>query len=241
MLVDLRRIPELSAINIGPSSIFVGAMARTERLLDAQIGAGCPVLAGAAHNIAHPQIRSRGTVGGSISNADPAAELPAVAILTGARMHVTGPSGTRVVSAEEYFVGLFTTACEWNEILVGVEFPVPVARPGWGFREYARRPGDFAVAGAGVLVTLYEQMFASARIVSFGVGATAKRMVGTESECVGKPVDDQHRAVARRVFEAELKPDESAFASADYKRHVAGAMFEFALNDALHRARAGSP
>lgn len=239
MLVDLRLIPELAVIDINPSRIFIGAMARTARLLDPEIGAALGVLAGAARNIAHPQIRNRGTVGGSISNSDPAAELPAVSLLTGARMHVAGPTGTRIVDAGDYFVGLFATACEWNEILVGIEFPLPPAGTGWGFREYARRPGDFAVAGVGVLATMRDQSVASITVVSFGVGATARRMTGTESECVGRTADKARVAAARKIFEAELDPDESAFASATYKRHVAGVLFEHALTDAVRSARPG--
>lgn len=240
MLVDLRRIAELSAVDIGPSRLFVGAMTRMARLLEPDIAAACPALAGAVRNVAHPQIRSRGTIGGSISNADPAAELPAVAILTGASMHLAGPDGSRTVDARDYFHGLFATACEWNEILVGVTFPVFPAGLGWGFREYARRPGDFAVAGVGILAMLQGQSFSSISVVSFGVGASATLMSATERACLGKSADQQTLKAARHVFDAELDAEGSAFASADFKRRVAGVLFEQALNEAVLNARRSS-
>ena len=233
MLVDLCRIGELSGISISASEVSVGATTRTARLLDKAIEESFPVLTAAARLVAHPQIRNRGTVGGSIANADPAAELPAVAVLTGARIRLAGPSGERAVLAEEFFKGTFTTACEWNEIVVGINFPRPRSHIGWGFREFARRPGDFAVAGAGVLLSLTDSQLSTATIVVFGVGPLPMRVPSAEQALLRRPLSESIVREARTAFEADINVDGDAFGSAQYKRRIAGVVFERAVEDAL--------
>jgi aerobic carbon-monoxide dehydrogenase medium subunit len=220
VLVDLRRIPDLSGIEITPSHVRVGAMARTARLLDPDIEAVCPVVTAAARLVAHPQIRNRGTVGGSIANADPAAELPAVALLTGASIRIAGPRGARSIAAERFFKDVYTTDCEFDEIVVGVDFPTMGLGTGFGFREFARRPGDFAVAGVGALIRTEGGVVSSASIVCFGLGPVPVRVTGAEDALRGKPLSRQSIAEAVHAVEG-IEAEDAVAASASFKRRVA--------------------
>ncbi len=207
MLVDLGRIPELVGVTIDDDAVTVAAMTPVARLLKPDVADALPLLAAAARLVGHPQIRSRGTVGGSIAHADPAAELPAAALLLGASIELTSPRGVRSIAAEDFFLGVFETACEWDELVSAVRFPRTGAR--WGFREFARRPGDFALAGIGVTVN------GDTRVVAFGLAPTP----------VLVPAD-------REGLRAALDPSDTLHGSGEYRRHLAGVLFERALEDA---------
>ena len=224
VLVDLGRIPEL----VGVDGEVVAAMTPTARLLAAQ-----PVLAAAARLVGHPQIRSRGTVGGSIAHADPAAELPAVAVLTGATVELTSLRGRRSVAAEDFFLGLFETVCEWDELVTAVRFPGLPETARWGFREFARRPGDFALAGIGTTVELDGNTIAAVRVVAFGVTPTPLRMRAAEESLAGREPTGSVLAEARTALTEALDPADTPHGSGSYRRHVAGVLFERALADAL--------
>jgi carbon-monoxide dehydrogenase medium subunit len=238
VLVDLARIPGLTGIAIAPASIAIGAMTPTARLLDADMRAAAPLLAAAARLVGHPQIRSRGTVGGSVAHADPAAELPAAAVLTGATVRLASPSGHREVAAGDFFHDLFTTACEWDELVIGVTVPRLPAAAGWGFREFARRPGDFALAGAGVVLTLADEAVASVTIVAFGVGPVPIRVPAAEAALLGRTPTAGAVAEARAALAAAIAPGDSVHGSPAYRRRVAGVLLERAIGDALRRAGA---
>jgi carbon-monoxide dehydrogenase medium subunit len=239
VLVDLTRIDGMSSIEITRDTVQVGATTRTARLLDSAVANALPLLSTAARLVAHPQIRSRGTVGGSIANADPAAELPAVALLTGASIRIEGPDGVRAVPAADFFKGMFTTACGFDEIVVGIDFPRPPKGAGWGFREFARRPGDFALAGVGALLLLERDMIAKATIVVFGVGGRPVRALAAERSLVG--ADRSAIPNARAALETDLDPDDTMFGSAAYKRHISGELFERVVADAIAGASGLEP
>src|SRR4051812_28625800 len=156
LLVDLNRLADLSYVRRSAAGgLALGAMTRQRRLeRDPLVAELAPLLAEAVPFIAHPQIRNRGTLGGSLSHADPAAELPAVAVALGARLRLARAGGERWVEARDFFAGLFATALEPDEILVEVEIPPPPARTGWAFLEVARRHGDYAQAGVAARVSL---------------------------------------------------------------------------------------
>lgn len=198
--------------------------------------AACPVLSAAARLVAHPQIRNRGTVGGSIANADPAAELPAVALLTGASIRLAGPSRERTVTASSFFKGMFTTACAFDEIVAGVDFPLTRREAGWGFIEFARRPGDFALAGVGALLELQDGVVCSSVVVVFGVGPTAVRSASAEKALLGNSPSAKTLSAARRALEEEILSDDTVLGSGAYRRRIAGALFERVIADAVSRA-----
>lgn len=234
-LVDLGRITSLRELAIGPSSVEVGAMVRTARLLAPEVVAASPVLAAAAKMVGHPQIRSRGTVGGSIAHADPAAELPAVALLLGATIQLEGPNGRRDVDAEAFFRGVFWTACEADELVVRIVFPRFDRGTGWGFEEFSRRPGDFALAGVGVVLTLGDGAIVFARVVAFG-SSTPVRAERTEVVLLGRTVDAESIAAAREAIADEVEASDSLHGSAEYRRYLTGVLLERAVKAAVSRA-----
>jgi carbon-monoxide dehydrogenase medium subunit len=156
MLIDLNRVQELAYIQQdGHNALQIGAMTRERQLeFDPTIPARAPLLAEAMPHVAHPQIRNRGTLGGSLVNADPAAELPVIMVALGARLKVRSTDGERWVAARDFFLGMFSTDLAPEEILVEVELPPTPPRTGWSFLEVAPRAGDYALMGVAVLVTL---------------------------------------------------------------------------------------
>src|ERR1700752_79880 len=156
-LIDLNQVMELNYSREDGQVLRIGSMTRERHLeFDLQIPKLFPLLAEAAPHIAHPQIRNRGTIGGSIVNADPAAELPVLILALNARLKAKNKSGERWISAPDFFVGMFTTALESDEILVEIELPFSSPRTGWSFMEVAPRAGDYAMMGVAALVTLDE-------------------------------------------------------------------------------------
>src|SRR5262245_63511766 len=149
LLVDLRKLPELKEIRIAADGVRLGAMVRWRDIEDdARLATAHPLLKAAIEHVAHYQIRNRGTVGGSIAHADPAAEMPGIAVTCDADILVTGKSGSRVIPAADFFLGALTTALEPDEIITEIRMPAWPARRRFGFKEFARRRGDFAMAGA---------------------------------------------------------------------------------------------
>src|SRR5262245_39986814 len=149
LLVDLRKLPELREIRISSDGVRLGAMVRWRDIEDdARLATAHPLLKAAIEHVAHYQIRNRGTVGGSIAHADPAAEMPGIAVACDAEIAVTGKSGSRVIPASDFFLAALTTALEPDEIITEIRLPAWPARRRFGFKEFARRRGDFAMAGA---------------------------------------------------------------------------------------------
>jgi carbon-monoxide dehydrogenase medium subunit len=231
VLIDLNRIGELSGVRVGDSSIGFGAMVR-ERTAERSpaVRQGLPLLARALPLIGHEAIRSRGTIGGSMSHADPAGELPAVAVASGAEMLLRAArSPERVVAAEEFFVGHFTTALEADELLVEVRFPRPAEGTGAAFEEMARRHGDFAIVGVAAVLHVSSGSIDHARVVLTGVGATPVRVAGAEPVLVGaSPGEDLFDEAAGAAIQ-DLDPPSDLHGSAAYRRHVAGILIRRAL------------
>src|SRR5690349_2413268 len=172
VLIDLNRVGELQYIRDDTATLQIGAMTRERELeFDPAISRKLPLLAEAMPHVAHPQIRNRGTLGGSLANADPAAELPVIMLAFGARLKARNVGSERWVDAQKFFSGMFTTDLAPDEMLVEIELPTSPARTGWSFLEVAPRAGDYALMGVAVLVTLAEnEMCEHARLVYLDAG-----------------------------------------------------------------------
>jgi carbon-monoxide dehydrogenase medium subunit len=239
VLIDLGRVAGLDYIREEGPAIALGAMT-TKRSVERSelVRARQPLLHAATVLIAHPQIRSRGTVGGSMAQADPAAEYPAVALALDAELRAVGPGGERTIRAEDFFVTYLTTALEPAEVLTELRVPMLPQRSGWAVREVARRHGDFAMAGVAMTLSLDGRgRCADARIVLFGVGPTPQRARGAEQVVVGEPPGESAFAEAgRRCSEDLEEPLSDVHASAEYRRHLARVLVRRGLAEAAGRA-----
>jgi carbon-monoxide dehydrogenase medium subunit len=240
-LVDLNRIPGMSGIRADDGRIVIGAMTRQRDVERSEtVARSQPLLHEAVTLIAHPQIRNRGTVGGSLAHADPAAELPAAALALDAEFVATGPNGSRRIPAGEFFVTFLTTALEPNEVLTEISFPK--AQPGTGssVKEVARRHGDFALAGAAVTLTLDGDRCSDARIALFGVGYAPVRATDAEELLRGETATESALdAAAGKASDVVEEPIGDIHASSDFRRHLAKVMTRRALTEAVARARNG--
>ncbi|HEX7243036.1 MAG TPA: xanthine dehydrogenase family protein subunit M [Longimicrobiaceae bacterium] len=239
VLVDLNRVEELDYLREEPGLLRVGAMTRQRAAERSDaVARGAPLLAGTLPWVAHPQIRNRGTVGGSVAHADPAAEIPTVMLALDARFLLRGPGGERTVRAEEFFTGLFGTSLEPDEILVEVEIPAPGPGSGWAFDEVSRRHGDYALAGAAAVVTLDGAgRCTDARVVLLSVGGGPVLAAGAAAALVGEaPSEDAVRAAADAVGR-EIDPPADIHASAAYRRRLAEVLVRRVLPRAFERAR----
>jgi CO/xanthine dehydrogenase FAD-binding subunit len=242
VLIDLERVAGLAELGDGDGVLRMGAMTRQRACeRSAAVARGAPLLVETLPFIAHPQIRNRGTVGGSIAHADPAAEIPAVMLALDARFHLRGPGGARVVSAGEFFTGLFGTALEPDELLMDVEIPAPVPGSGWAFGEVSRRHGDYALAGVAAVVTLDAAGRCSgARVALLSVG-DGPVLAGVEAALVGaEPTEEAVRAAADAVGR-EIDPPADIHASAAYRRQLAEVLVRRVLPRAFERARGAAP
>jgi carbon-monoxide dehydrogenase medium subunit len=240
VLVDLNGIEELDYVLAGESgSLRVGAMTR-QRTLERHplVAASAPLLAEAVPWIAHPQIRNRGTVGGSLVHADPAAELPVIAVALDATLKIRGASGERTVAAGEFFVGLMTTDLGPEEMLVEIEIPALAPRSGWAFAEIARRKGDYAQAGVATVVTLDETGdVASARLVYLTAGETPITARRAADVLVRNGLTEESIAEAAAVAaHEEIEPTDDIHATAEFKIHLAEVVTRRALAVARRRA-----
>ena len=242
-LVGLDRVAGLDHIRDENDMHLIGAMTRQRAVERSNLVVNSqPLLHEAVKLIAHPQIRNRGTIGGSLAHADPAAELPATAVALDAAFKVTGPDGSRTIAACDFFVTFLTTALQPDEVLTEVSFPKMPPRTGWCVQEIARRHGDFALAGAAVTVTLHSGgRCADARIALFGVAPTPLRARAAEGTLRGEALSDAglEQASARASSEIQ-EPLSDIHASTQFRRHLAKVMTSRALAVAVERAqRAG--
>lgn len=238
ILIDLNRVAELSYIRGDGDVIRVGSMTRERQLeFDSSIAKRVPLLTEATPFIAHPQIRNRGTIGGSIVNADPAAELPVLMLALSARLKARNASGERWIDAQDFFAGMFTTALEPDEILVEIELPFSPANTGWSFMEVAPRTGDYALMGVAVLVTLNENgKCEKAKLVYLNAGdgpVDAKEAAGLLE---GKTLDDKVvESAAALASEKEINPFGNVHTSPEFQRHLANVLTKKALRQAIQR------
>ncbi|OLC13817.1 MAG: hypothetical protein AUH29_11835 [Candidatus Rokubacteria bacterium 13_1_40CM_69_27] len=241
-LVDINALPGLATISPTPDGgLVIGALVRhTDLLASPLVRERTPLLAAAAAHVGHRAIRNRGTVGGSLAHADPAAELPAAAVALDATLTIVGPAARRTIPARDFFVGPLVTALEPREMLTEIEIPGPVQR-GWGFAEMARRAGDFAIAGVAGIVTPAAPgrgRSSTARLVAFGAGDTPLRLPGAAALLAGQPIDRALARAAGDVAARECTPRDDVHATADYRRHLVGVLTEQVVLDCA--ARLGS-
>jgi carbon-monoxide dehydrogenase medium subunit len=240
LLVDLRSLPGLDHIETGPQGVTLGAKVRWRDILaEPRLRADHPLLVAAVEHVAHYQIRNRGTVGGSLALADPAAELPGIAVTCGAEIAIYGPSGARSVKAEEFFVGALTTTLAHDELIVALKLPAWPATRRWAFEEFARRRGDFALAA---IAAWYDEG-AGARAVDTHIGVIGAsdrphRLAAAEVQVDGHLVDDTVIAAAARAAAPEVRPSDDTHASAAYRRALVTHLIERSLKQASLRDRA---
>jgi carbon-monoxide dehydrogenase medium subunit len=233
-VIDLNRVAELFYLEEQDGWLRLGAMTRQRELEKSELVAErWPLLANATRFIGHSQIRNRGTVGGSLAHADPAAELPAVITALDAQLVIRGPEGERTVGPDEFFVTYLTTCLEPNEVLVEAKVPAlpPGSRP--AFQEVSRRHGDFALAGAAGIVALDDNGICQhVRIALFGVGPSPYRAREAEDLLKGeRPTEALLREVGLKAAE-QLEPDSDIHASAEYRKEVGAVMVRRALMEA---------
>jgi aerobic carbon-monoxide dehydrogenase medium subunit len=237
-LVDVGRIAELRGIERRGDALWVGG-GTTQALVgaSADVASTVPLLTKATPFIGHFQIRNRGTLGGSIAHADPAAEYPAVAVALDADMEVASSKGRRTIAAGDFFDGFWTSTMEPDEILVGVSFPIWSERSGFAVEEFARRHGDFAIAGAAVGVELDGHRVRRCAIGLIGLGSTPVRAETAEAEVAGRPVVDVEADVVGRLAMVGLEsvPDE-LHGSAEFRTRVGAAMVARAWRTATAEA-----
>jgi len=237
-LVDINGIAGLDFIaETAEGGLRIGALVRHHRLMTAAaVRARFPVLAEAMRHVAHLAIRNRGTIGGSLSHADPAAELPMMTVLLDATLRVAGPNGMREVAAADFFTGALATVLAKDELLTEVVLP-PLARAGWAFHEFAQRAGDYALAAVGVTLTTIDGRAADVRLAVTGVGEKPLRMAAAEAALNGHPLDAERIATAVATVRAAVTPSDDLHGSAGYRRHLVGGLVGRALQDAGRRAR----
>lgn len=237
-VIDLGRVQSLTEVRLTPQLLSIGAMvtyARAER--SPEVAEAAPMITRAIPNIAHQAIRARGTVGGSVSHGDPAAELTAVAVALDATMIIVGPRGTREVPARDFFIANLVTSLEVDEVLTEVRLPPCGDDTGAAFEEVARRQGDFALVGAGAQIQIDEEgAVADARICLTGVSSKPYRASQAENLLVGHPLTPDRLESAAHVVRANISPHSDLHATADYRRDVAGTLVSRAVEMAAARA-----
>jgi carbon-monoxide dehydrogenase medium subunit len=240
VLIDLNRIPNLGYIMPSASGgLRIGAMTRQRQVeLSALIAERAPLLAAAMPLIAHVQIRNRGTIGGSLAHADPAAELPAVVSALAGTLVVHGPNGERRLDVSDFYVGLFTTDLGPDEMLTEIELPPLPQRSGFSVLEITRRHGDYALSGVAVQVEMDDTARCrAARIVYFSVGEGPVMATSAAAMLVGeRPTSTLIETVAQQAATVDLDPPSDIHASARYRRHLAQVLGRRALVEAFGRA-----
>src|SRR5215831_2666630 len=234
LLVDLRKLSDLRRTTIDNSGVRLGAMVRWRDIEDdGRLNAGHPLLKAAVSHVAHYQIRNRGTVGGSIAHADPAAEMPGIAVTCDAEIAVVGAAGSRVIRADDFFIVPLVTALAADEVITEIRLPAWPPQRHWGFREFSRRRGDFAMAAAAVFYDLNDAGRAcNAHIGAIGVGDRPMRLAPAEAEVNGKVVDVAISERAGAAASAAVNPQGDIHASGAYRKSLIGTMVERALQSA---------
>lgn len=233
VFVDINGIDGLAGIEeTAGGGLRIGALTRHYAVeTSVAVRERFPVLHEAMKHVAHLAIRNRGTIGGSLSHADPAAELPVMSVLLDATIVTASPSGGRQIPAQDFFVAPLTTVLEPDEMVIAVELPGLPDRAGWGFEEFAQRRGDFAVAGAAAIVLRDGDTVTGARIALMGVHDVPLRAAAAEQALMAKGVD-----AAATAAQQAAEPMNDLHGSADYRRHLVGVLTRRALNAAIGRA-----
>jgi CO/xanthine dehydrogenase FAD-binding subunit len=241
ILVDINEIEELAGIRPSAAATRVGPLTRYRTLQrDTTFAQLFPLIGEALPHIAHPQIRNRGTIGGNLSHADPASELPAIAVALRARFRVQAAGQERWVEASDFFTGALTTDLQPDEMLAEIELPLPKPRTGSCFMEISRRRGDFAIAGVAAMVTLGDRRECTdVRLAFCGVGETPIDAGSAADSLIGHRLTEAATRDIAASVQAMIDPAGSVHATADYQRHIAGVLTERALQTACQRVRDG--
>jgi CO/xanthine dehydrogenase FAD-binding subunit len=241
ILIDLNPVSELAHIRPGDDgSLRIGTMTRQRQVeRDPLVTERAPLIHETMPYIAHPQIRNRGTFGGSLAHADPAAELPAVTTALNAKFRARSQRGERWIPANEFFVSLFATALEPEELLVEVALPPLPPRSGWAFTEMARRHGDYALVGVAAVVTLDERdRCQAAKLVFLSVGDGPVEAPQAVQLLIGQtPALEAIRAASETAAQVDIAPNSDIHASAEFRRHLARVLAQRVLTQAVERAK----
>jgi carbon-monoxide dehydrogenase medium subunit len=235
-LVDLNDLADLDFIRETDGAIEIGAMARHRAIERSELLTRlCPILPAMARTIGHDAIRERGTLGGSLALADPAAQWPLLAVLLEAGIHLASKTGRRSVAAGEFFAGVFATTAEPGELVVAASFPKLALNEGWGYRSFTRRHGDFAVVAAAAIVSLDAVgQIGALRLALSGVGDRPARLDGLSDRFRGREID---AAELGRVVATVVTPSDDSIASSAFRRDLAEVLSAEAVTDAVERAR----
>jgi carbon-monoxide dehydrogenase medium subunit len=237
LLVDLRRLPGLGDIAVGADGVQLGAKVRWRDIeADVRLATAHPLLQAAVAHVAHYQIRNRGTVGGSLAHADPAAELPGIAVTCEAEIAVVGATGGRTIAAADFFTGPLVTILRGDELITELRLPPWPQGRRWAFQEFARRQGDFALAGVALF---YDEDAAGnargAHVGVIGAGDRPQRLPAVEAALDGREIDEPTIQTAARAAAGAVDPPEDLHATAAYRRALVGTLVERALRGAAAR------
>lgn len=239
VIVDINRIAGLASIERRGDTVVIGALARHREIeISPVIAAHLPVMSYAMRYVAHLAVRNRGTIGGSLSHADPAAEHPMLALFYDARIVVQGPSGRRHIPADAFFVDALTTCLAADEIVCAIEYPILPGHCGWAFEEVSRRHGDFALACIAVSLAVNDNSVTDARVAAMGIADTPLRLRAAEDVLRGARVDAATTQAFADAVRSTVSPNSDLHASSDYRRRLVGSLAERALAAALARAQA---
>ena len=235
-LIDLNRIDELRGVADHGDYVVIGAMTVENDLIESPVlRAKVPLLSEAATLIADPQVRNRGTIGGDIAHGDPANDHPALALALDASFSLQGPEGRRDVKADDFFLGIYTTALAEDEILVSIRVPAFAARTGWAYEKLKRKTGDWATAGAAVVLRLDAGVVSHVRIALTNVAPTAIRVTTAEDALFGQALTDASINAAAEAAMAACDPAEDLRGDIEYKTAMAGQMLKRAIRAAAAR------
>lgn len=237
-LIDLNRIEALRGIREDGATVRIGAMTVENDLIASPIlQSRVPLLVEAAKLIADPQVRNRGTIGGDIAHGDPANDHPALSLALDATFVLAGPNGERTVKADDFFLGTYVTALAEDEILTEIRVPAFAPKTGSSYHKLKRKTGDWATAGAAVVLRLDGARVAHARIGLTNVGPTALRAADAEAALIGKPLDDASIEAAAKAAMAICDPADDLRGDREYKTAMAGQMVRRAIRAAAARAK----
>ena len=237
-LIDLNRIEALRGVREDGATVRIGAMTVENDLIASPIlQSRVPLLVEAARVIADPQVRNRGTIGGDIAHGDPANDHPALSLALDATFVLAGPNGERTVKADDFFLGTYVTALAEDEILTEIRVPAFAPRTGSSYHKLKRKTGDWATAGAAVVLRLDGARVAHARIGLTNVGPTALRAADAEAALIGKPLDDASIEAAAKAAMAICDPADDLRGDREYKTAMAGQMVRRAIRAAAARAK----
>lgn len=238
-LIDITRIPELSGIRDAGDRVVIGATTTYDEVMRSElVQRTLPILPEAIDVIGDLQVRNLGTIGGSLAHADPAADLPAVMLALGAELKAVGPSGERTIPADQFFVDLFTTALQPNEVLTEIAIPKPSGRTGMAYEKFANPASGYAVVGAAAVITLGDDgRVSAARVAVTGAGPYAVRRAETEQALVGQePTTEVIKQASQRASEG-MTFNSDVFASEEYRAHLTRVFVGRAIAKAAQRAR----